>query len=678
MTETTNNTGPGARLDSWKEIADYLERDVSTVRRWERYEGLPVRRHEHQKRSSVYAIPAELDAWRAARQPEPEVLPVQFRYRRLAIAAAVAVTLLGSLWTLWHNGVLRLPYPLVEAAEPSSRRLWTGKVDLTSTANGDASTDGRLLVFTDWSTGDLAAIELATGQQRSLTHTGKMSASNFAQFPAISPDGRFVAYSWLTKNNYELRVVATAEGAEPRTLYSNAEVPVIASAGWSGDGKQLLVTSFRMDRTQQIAMLAVDSGALRVVKSFGRGGPGKLSLSPDGRYIAYDFPQKEGGPERDIVLLSSDGSREVPLVRHPGHDAGPMWTPDGSRVVFLSDRNGALGLWSVSVAEGRVQGEPALVQANASQMSPFGFSRNGGVHYSLPSDASDLLVGEIDLEAGRLLTEAVPVVSQYGRPDANQRPDWSPDGRYLAYVARAPSPAARGGPLRVVVRDMETGREREMSQGFQTLGTAPKWRPDGKTLLVYGIPADGPVGTMQLNVADGSASRLDNLWTGGCEYPQWSTTSDEVWCAVEDGAVRRQINSGEEKGRVEFARTGANAPLSGDGRWLVFQDKNRTLILVPIAAPGEGGERRELFRPESGNDCRPSWTPDSRYVLCTGGQVWLIPASGGEARKLTLPLKGLRGFRVHPGGKRVAMLAPGSGSELWVLENFLPTTAAAR
>ena len=62
-----------------------------------------------------------------------------------------------------------------------------------------------------------------------------------------------------------------------------------------------------------------------------------MSLSPDGRYIAYDFPQAEEGPERDIFLLASDGSREVPLVRHPAHEAGPMWTPDGSRVLFFSD-----------------------------------------------------------------------------------------------------------------------------------------------------------------------------------------------------------------------------------------------------------------------------------------------------------------------------------------------------
>lgn len=59
--------GSGARLDSWKAVAEYLGRHVTTVQRWEHEEGLPIRRHQHEKRGSVYAYPAELDAWLAAR-----------------------------------------------------------------------------------------------------------------------------------------------------------------------------------------------------------------------------------------------------------------------------------------------------------------------------------------------------------------------------------------------------------------------------------------------------------------------------------------------------------------------------------------------------------------------------------------------------------------------------------
>jgi len=51
------------RLDSWKEIAGYLNRSVRTVTRWEREESLPVHRHLHSKSGSVYAYKAELDDW---------------------------------------------------------------------------------------------------------------------------------------------------------------------------------------------------------------------------------------------------------------------------------------------------------------------------------------------------------------------------------------------------------------------------------------------------------------------------------------------------------------------------------------------------------------------------------------------------------------------------------------
>jgi hypothetical protein len=55
------------RLDSWKEIAAYVGRDVTTVQRWEKREGMPVRRHLHDRMGSVYASRAELDAWARSR-----------------------------------------------------------------------------------------------------------------------------------------------------------------------------------------------------------------------------------------------------------------------------------------------------------------------------------------------------------------------------------------------------------------------------------------------------------------------------------------------------------------------------------------------------------------------------------------------------------------------------------
>src|SRR5271155_757192 len=78
---TLSETPSERRLDSWKEIATFLDRDVTTVQRWERQEGMPVHRHLHHKRGSVYALTSELDAWRRGRklrsseQEEEEAAP---------------------------------------------------------------------------------------------------------------------------------------------------------------------------------------------------------------------------------------------------------------------------------------------------------------------------------------------------------------------------------------------------------------------------------------------------------------------------------------------------------------------------------------------------------------------------------------------------------------------------
>lgn len=89
------------RLDSWKEIAAYLDRDVRTVQRWETREGLPVHRLEHRKRGTVYAFRSEIESWRGQRSTAPRAtLPGG---RRLAAAAASAALLALALWWLWPS-----------------------------------------------------------------------------------------------------------------------------------------------------------------------------------------------------------------------------------------------------------------------------------------------------------------------------------------------------------------------------------------------------------------------------------------------------------------------------------------------------------------------------------------------------------------------------------------------
>lgn len=84
------------RLDGWKEIAAHLNRDVRTVRRWEKALQLPVHRLRREKLAAVYAMRDELDAWvqnRGVLEPEPEVVQIQLVRRR-------------PRWTIWVVGVL--------------------------------------------------------------------------------------------------------------------------------------------------------------------------------------------------------------------------------------------------------------------------------------------------------------------------------------------------------------------------------------------------------------------------------------------------------------------------------------------------------------------------------------------------------------------------------------------
>jgi len=88
---------PEDRLDSWKEIASFLRRDVRTVQRWERNEALPVHRHQHEKLGSVFAFRSELKKWFEGRQREAPVVAAERQpgTERIKLAVLPFVNLSG-------------------------------------------------------------------------------------------------------------------------------------------------------------------------------------------------------------------------------------------------------------------------------------------------------------------------------------------------------------------------------------------------------------------------------------------------------------------------------------------------------------------------------------------------------------------------------------------------------
>src|ERR1700691_2596507 len=188
------------RLDSWKEIASYLKRDVTTVQRWEKREGMPVHRHLHDRMGSVYASRAELDVWTRSRNlpaapenvnvplPRPPAPPPRPAIRTflnrwtfaLPLAAAVAVLAIGaSLWLhkteyFWRNPVANARFQMVSDFDGLEQAA-------------AVSRDGHLVAFLSDRDGqmDVWLTQAGSGVFHNLTHGSVRELAN----PSIRTPG---------------------------------------------------------------------------------------------------------------------------------------------------------------------------------------------------------------------------------------------------------------------------------------------------------------------------------------------------------------------------------------------------------------------------------------------------------------------------------------------------------
>jgi hypothetical protein len=251
----------------------------------------------------------------------------------------------------------------------TARQVWTGsEVD----NEGVPTPDGRLLPVVHWDSGDIAIRDLASGEMRRLMLKNSWQESlEYAEWPLMSPDQRHIVYAWfnMTESNYEVRVVGSEPGAKPRVLVRNPEFNYYTPAAWSSDGATILMHIWRRDNTSEIAWVSTTNGSTKILKNFEWRTPALISLSPDGRYIAYDPLERVNGTDRDIVIIAADGSSETLLINSPGSDSCPLWSPNGKHIVFTSTRGGSNGLWSIAVAGGKGQGAPQLLKSDVGRMS---------------------------------------------------------------------------------------------------------------------------------------------------------------------------------------------------------------------------------------------------------------------------------------------------------------------
>lgn len=590
---------------------------------------------------------------------------------------------------------LRKPAGVSKEPAFATRQVWNGP---GTDIEGAPSPDGRFLSFVDWETGDLAVRDLETGTNRRLTNKGPWEKSDeFAEFSRWSPDGRQIAYDWYagTDKGIDLRVIGS-EGGKARVLGHYGKDEWMQTYDWSPDGRQILIFLQKEDGTRQIVLASATDGSTKIVKTFERRGrfPQAMGFSRDGEYIAYDEPQEENAPEHDIFLISVDGSNEVPLVKHPAHDLFLGWPPDGKGILFASDRTGSLDMWFLPVAGGRPQGAPELVKGGVEEILPMGFTQNGSFYYAQGQWMFDVYVAKMDRESGKILAPPEKAIKRF--EGANSWPEYSPDGKYLAYVlTRSRAFQAAQHPNILCIRSLETGKEREFTTKFRRLA-GPRWAPDGQFVYLAAWDDQG-MGIYRVNAQNGEFTPIVRT------EPPASLQAHEV---SPDGNIfiyerrdnakepfrilSRNLTTGEEKqlyaGDPESGSLSIS--LSPDGRWLAFinMDKKKVLRVMPAS----GGEPKELLRFEEERSYFGfiEWTADGKYILFPRVHpakekpqfaLWRIAVDGGEPQELNLVMANFENLSVHPDGERLSLSSPGftmKSPAVWVMENFLPPALA--
>ena len=321
-----------------------------------------------------------------------------------------------------------------------------------------------------------------------------------------------------------------------------------------------------------------------------------------------------------------------------------------------------------------------------------GFTRDGAYYYATSDAGQRAYTASLDLEKGLVTTSPAPAQQILG---SNEAPEWSPDGKFLAYIHNGSS---------IVIRSLETGTERSLTpktmQRFFTVGRGERylrWSPDGLQLLA-------PQGRVLFLVDVKTGEASPTVTDPRSRYGRWSRDGKIVFYArqlglLNDSAaqiVRLNLDTQQKEVLYTSELPGENLSsleISPDGRSLAFSDAaqektsgdEETVLMV---MPAEGGQPRLLLKvPESEWVKVVGWTPDAREILFArdlklattpSTTLWRIRIDGGEPRKLDLGMNVLNDIRFHPDGRRVAFDSGQRGNEIWVMEHLLPPVEPAK
>ncbi len=339
-----------------------------------------------------------------------------------------------------------------------------------------------------------------------------------------------------------LPLTVMAQQGRPMTSGDLWAMGRVGGAAFSPDGSRIAYTvtrySVKANRgNSDIWIVPVDGGEARQMTS-SPGTDTSPAWSPDGRWLA--FVSTRGGNGAQIYLLSADGGEARPLTNMEGGASGPVWSADGSRILFVSE------VWPQGddsaarlreLAEGptgaRIYDELMyrhwdswedgmrshifiidVVSGESRDLTPGPFdtppiSLGGFQDYDLSPDGGELaFVRNTDVPTAVGTGNDIWLVDtrgdgpvQLGENDANEAaPQYSPDGRYIAYLAmkRAGFEADR---TRIVVYDRQSGEHNWVTEDLDRSVASFVWSPDSSQLYflcqdriyrtLYRVPAGG-------------------------------------------------------------------------------------------------------------------------------------------------------------------------------------------
>jgi Tol biopolymer transport system component len=607
------------RLESWKEIAAYLKRDVSTVQRWEKREGLPVHRQAHEKVGSVYAYKRELDSWRLARAPlaERRSAASGSKVWNLPRSSMLFIALMGALLcaavALWHFSLMN-----PKSSGPLKVVSFTTYPEVESSPS--FSPDGNQIAFV-WEQGiqygtDIYVKHRRGGDPLRLTSDGASKGS-----PVWSPDGRWIAYlrhqNLLPFSPKEVCVIPSLGGVPERKLGKVRPRGPGPYMTWTPDSESLIVTDVIQEQESWgLFLMSIDTGEKRslTVPPPRWNGDTSPALSPDGRTLAFVRSRTPGVGTLLLLPLARDftGAGTPRLVIPEGPDLSEiMWTAQGKEILYVSGPEEARTLWRVSASGGS---PPEAVPSIARPGRQLTLSTQSNcLAFSDPDSDQD--IWRLDLN------NRVParLISSTG---IDATPDISADGTRILFASNR----SGYGQLWICNRD-GSNPSPLTSVGAGT----PRWSPDGTQII------------------------FDSHITGNAD----------LFTVSNHGGKPRRITTDPAN---DFM-----ASWSRDGRWIYFTSNRSGSFQVwkmdAAAVESAMGRSAALVQLTRKGGRGGLESPDGSffyYAKTWGpGSIWKVPVSGGKEELLIESLASHHLFSVVEDGIYfVPPFEPGTAAEI--------------